>query len=64
MVSTKYLRKPLRGALGNGLRVAFGDVVAVRPRRVGPTETSGIRRAHEIGTTLVVTLGPTIPIRS
>jgi hypothetical protein len=77
MVSTKYLRRPLRGALGNGLRVAVGCVVVsggtieviargkhvvLRPRRAGPTEivsTSNV--ADTIGTTLIVTLDPTIP---
>ena len=77
MVSTKYLRKPLRGALGNGLRVAVGCVVVsggtievithgkhvvLRPRRAGPTEivsTSDV--ADSSGTTLIVTLDPTIP---
>ena len=77
MISTKYLRKPLRGALGNGLRVAVGCVVVsggtievithgrhvvLRPRRVGPTEIVSISDAADtIGTTLIVTLDPTIP---
>ena len=77
MVSTKYLRKPERGALGNGLRVVVGCVVAaggaievttrgkrtvLRPRRVGPTEIVEVSSApDEIGTTLIIILGPAIP---
>ena len=62
MISTKYLRKPLRGALGNGLRVAVGCVVVsggtievitrgrhvvLRPRRIGPTEIVSISDAAD-----------------
>ena len=73
MISTKYLRKPL----GNGLRVVVGCVVAaggaievttrgkrtvLRPRRVGPTEIVEVSSApDQIGTTLIVNLGPAIP---
>ena len=77
MISTKYLRRPLRGALGNGLRVAVGCVavsrgtievitrgkrIVLRPHRVAPTEIVGISDAFDtVGTTLIVTLDPTIP---
>ncbi len=77
MVSTKYLRKPERGALGTGLRIAVGCVVAaggtvevitrgkrtvLRPRRVGPTEMVTVSSALDAtGTTLIVNLGPAIP---
>jgi hypothetical protein len=77
MISTKYLRKPERGALGNGLRVVVGCVVAaggtievitrgtrtvLRPRRVGPTEIVEVTSApDEIGTTLIVHLGDALP---
>jgi hypothetical protein len=77
MVSTKYLREPDRGALGNGLRVVVGCVVTaegtveiitrgrhvvLRPRRVGPTEIVSVSNVPwTTGTTLTVRLGPKIP---
>ena len=77
MVSTKYRRLPQRGALGAGLRIVVGCVVVsrgtievitrgkhvvLRPRRVGETEIVSISDvADTIGTTLIVTLDPTIP---
>ncbi len=77
MVSTKYLRRPERGALGNGLRVIVGCVLAsggmieidtrgkqvvLRPRRVGPTEIVSAAGGHKgRGTTRIVVLGDAIP---
>jgi hypothetical protein len=77
MISSKYRRLPLRGALGNGLRVAVGCVVVsrgtieiitrgkrvvLRPHRVAPTEIVSTSDALDtIGTTLIVTLDPAIP---
>jgi hypothetical protein len=77
MVSSKFLRGPERGALGNGLRVVVGCVVVaggtievitrgkhvvLRPRRVGPTEIISVSdEPCAIGTKLVVNLGPAIP---
>jgi len=80
MISTKYLRRPERGALGTGLRIVVGSVVAaggsieivtrgkrllLRPRRVGPTEIVNVTDTPAaIGTTLTITLGPAIPYDS
>jgi hypothetical protein len=77
MISTKYLRRPERGALGTGLRIVVGCVVTaggtieivtrgqrvlLRPRRVGPTEIVSVSNVPTtIGTTLTVILGPVIP---
>lgn len=77
MISTKYLRRPERGALGTGLRIVVGCVVAaggtieiitrgksvlLRPRRVGPTEIVGVSDVPgAIGTTLIITLASAIP---
>ncbi len=42
--------------------ITRGKRVVLRPRRVGPTEIVSVSDAPEtIGTTLIVTLGPTIP---
>jgi hypothetical protein len=76
-VSTKFLRKPERGALGNGLRVVVGCAVAtagmievtahgqhvvLRPRRAGPTEVVSVSQAPaKPGTTITVRLGSDIP---
>jgi hypothetical protein len=43
MVSTKLLRLPTRGALGNGLRVVAGAVVASGARLSSPRATAGSR---------------------
>jgi hypothetical protein len=77
MISTKYRRLPQRGCLGNGFRIVTGCVVAsrgtieviargkhvvLRPRQAGPTEIVSISDAPDtVGTTLIVTLDPTIP---
>jgi hypothetical protein len=61
MTSTKYLRKPERGQLGNGQRVVVGCIVAAggtievitrgkrtlfRPRRIGPAEIVTVSSDH------------------
>jgi hypothetical protein len=72
--SSKYLRKPTRGAVGNGLRVVVGAVLAshgtltvsTRGRRLvlEPQETDGTTRVvsdtpwNDSGTEVEVTFGP------
>ncbi len=79
MISGKFMRRPERGALGNGLRVIVGCVVAsdgtieiitrgkrvlLKPRRVGPTEIKSVSDASETpGTMLTVFIGPEMPGR-
>jgi hypothetical protein len=77
MLSTKLLRLPTRGALGNGLRVVAGAVLAssgslvvatrnkrlvLRPERDGSTTVVSAKSVkHPIGTRIEIALGPSIP---
>jgi hypothetical protein len=77
MISTKLLRLPTRGALGNGLRVVAGAVLAsqgslvvithdrritLRPERDGTTTVVGTDPVeHPVGTRIEIRLGPAIP---
>jgi hypothetical protein len=77
MVSTKLLRLPQRGALGNGLRVIAGAVLAsegslavitrnkrieLRPESDGSTTVvKVIEIDHPIGTRIEIGLGPALP---
>jgi hypothetical protein len=59
MVSTKLLRLPTRGALGNGLRVVAGAVLASEGSLAVTTRTRRIvLRPERDGTTTVVSAGP------
>jgi hypothetical protein len=76
MVSTKLLRLPSRGALGNGLRVIAGAVIAsegslivttrnrrieLRPERDGTTTVAGVEAVDfPTGTKVEITLGPAL----
>jgi hypothetical protein len=77
MISTKLLRLPTRGALGNGLRVVAGAVlasqgslvvitrnrrIALRPDRDGATTVIGTEPVEfPVGTRIEIDLGPAIP---
>jgi hypothetical protein len=76
LVSTKQLRLPTRGALGNGLRVVAGSVlasdgslvvitkgkrIALRPRRDGSTTVAGVKPSDQSGTRIEIGFGPAIP---
>jgi hypothetical protein len=77
MVSTKLLRLPTRGALGNGLRVVTGAVLAsggslvvttrnrrisLRPEYDGSTTVLGVEPVDfPIGTSVEVVLGDSLP---
>ena len=77
MVSTKLLRLPTRGALGNGLRVVAGAVLAsngslvvttrgkrieLRPERDGSTSVVGVKPVKsQVGTRIEVSFGPVMP---
>ena len=77
MVSTKLLRLPQRGALGNGLRVVAGAVLAsqgslivttrnrrirLRPERDGTTTVlSADTVEHPVGTRIEISFGPALP---
>jgi hypothetical protein len=77
MVSTKLLRLPLRGALGNGLRVVAGAVLAssgslvvithnkrivLRPERDGTTTVVNVKAVKfPVGTRVEISFGPAIP---
>jgi hypothetical protein len=77
MISTKLLRLPTRGALGNGLRVVAGAVLAsqgslvvttnnrritLRPERDGTTTVVGTKPVEfPVGTRIEIRLGPAIP---
>ncbi len=77
MFSTKLLRLPTRGALGNGLRVVTGAVlvsggslvvttrnrrIRLRPERDGTTTVTGVEAVEfPIGTRVEVRFGPTLP---
>lgn len=78
MVSTKLLRLPTRGALGNGLRVVAGTVLAsggtltvitkdrrieLRPERDGTTSVARTKMVkHPVGTRIEISFGPAIPV--
>src|SRR6516164_5474045 len=80
MVSTKLLRLPSRGALGNGLRVVAGAVLAsngslvvitcnrrmvFRPERDGTTTiVSVLPVEHPVGTRIEISFGPALPLDS
>jgi hypothetical protein len=77
MVSTKLLRLPQRGALGNGLRVVAGAVLAsggtltvitrnrriqLRPERDGTTTVVSAKAVkHPLGTRVEISFGPALP---
>ena len=77
MVSTKLLRLPQRGALGNGLRVVAGAVLAsggslsvitrdkrivLRPEHDGSTTVPSVRPAKRpTGTRVEISFGPALP---
>ena len=77
MVSTKLLRLPTRGALGNGLRVVAGAVLAsdgflvvttgnrqieLRPERDGSTTVVTVTPVDfPVGTSIEIGFGPAIP---
>jgi hypothetical protein len=77
MISSKLLRLPLRGALGNGLRVVAGAVLAsqgslvvqtrnrritLRPERDGSTTVISTTSVnYPTGTRVEIQLGPAIP---
>ncbi len=76
MVSTKLLRLPTRGALGNGLRVAAGAVLAsegkltvttrnrrieLRPQRDGSTTVVSVKKVNfRSGTRVEIAFGPAL----
>jgi hypothetical protein len=76
MVSTKLLRLPTRGALGNGLRVVAGAVLAsegslvvitrnrrivLRPERNGSTTVVSAETVeHPVGTRIEISFGPAL----
>jgi hypothetical protein len=77
MVSTKLLRLPTRGALGNGLRVVAGAVLAsdgslvvttrdrrivLRPERDGSTTVVSVKSVKRpVGTRVEINFGPALP---
>ena len=77
MISTKLLRLPTRGALGNGLRVVAGAVLAsegflivttrnrrieLRPERTGSTTVVTVTPVDfPVGTRVEIGFGPAIP---
>jgi hypothetical protein len=77
LVSSKSLRLPTRGALGNGLRVVAGSVLAsggflvvttnnrrieLKPQRDGSTAVGKVKAvAHPVGTRIEIGFGPSIP---
>jgi Topoisomerase 6 subunit A/Spo11, Toprim domain len=77
MVSTKLLRLPTRGALGNGLRVVTGAALAsggflfvtthnrrigLRPERDGTTTVTSVKAVKfPVGTRIEVSFGSTLP---
>jgi hypothetical protein len=77
LVSTKLLRLPTRGALGNGLRVVAGTVlasrgklsvithnrrIALRPERDGTTSVVAMTKVnHPVGTRVEIAFGPDLP---
>ena len=77
MISTKFLRLPTRGALGNGLRVVAGSVIAskgslavttrgrritLRPEHDGTTTVVSVKPVEtQAGTRIEISFGPAIP---
>ena len=77
MISTKLLRLPTRGALGNGLRVVAGAVLAsdgslvvttmgqritLQPERDGTTTVKAVKQVKSTpGTRIEIGFGPVIP---
>jgi hypothetical protein len=76
MISSKYLRLPQRGALGNGLRVVAGAVLAsegsltvitrnhrieLRPERDGSTTVTSVKPTQLHGTRVEIVFGPALP---
>ena len=77
MVSTKLLRLPVRGAVGNGLRVVAGAVLAsagslvvitrnrrivLRPERDGSTTVVSVKPVKRpVGTRIEISFGPALP---
>src|SRR6266436_9957559 len=77
MFSTKLLRLPTRGALGNGLRVVTGTILAsggslvvttrnrrieLRPERDGTTTVLSTKKVDfPVGTRVEIRLGPALP---
>jgi hypothetical protein len=77
MISTKLLRLPTRGALGNGLRVVAGAVLAssgtlvvttrnrrieLRPERDGSTTVVAMTKVDRpVGTRVEISFGPALP---
>jgi len=80
MVSSKLVRLPTRGALGNGLRVVTGAVLAsngsltvitrnrrmvLRPETTGTTTVAEVTDVdHPVGTRIEISLGHTIEVDS
>lgn len=77
LTSSKLIRVPSRGALGNGLRVVVGAVLAsggklfvetrgiryhLTPQDNGHTEVRTEACSRDIGTLVAVRLGPAIPV--
>jgi hypothetical protein len=77
LISTKLLRLPTRGALGNGLRVVAGAVLAsegaltvitrdrriqLRPERDGTTTVVRVKKVRfPVGTRIEIKFGPALP---
>jgi hypothetical protein len=75
MLSTKLLRLPTRGTLGNGLRVVAGAVLAsglsvttcnrrivLRPQRDGTTTVVSVKKVKfPVGTRIEISFGPALP---
>ena len=77
MISSKYLRLPQRGALGNGLRVVAGAVLAsggsltvithnrriqLRPEHDGSTAVVNVKPVEfPVGTRVEIVFGPALP---
>ena len=77
LVSSKLLRLPTRGAVGNGLRVVAGAVLAsggsltvttrdhrieLRPEREGTTTVVSVKKVkHPVGTRIEIGFGPDLP---
>jgi hypothetical protein len=63
MLSSKLLRRPTRGAVGNGLRVCLGFLTAVRGRLIVDTGNIRVELVPEIdGTSRIVSTEPIAPI--
>jgi hypothetical protein len=79
MTSSKQLRKPTRGCVGNGLRVIVGSVasgggriivktydreITLRPRLNGTTDVEQYRKIDwPVGTSITIEIDPKYPIR-